>query len=75
MYDRPPEMFKETSISEKHELFGCLAEKYAVFKSKYGIIFKLYRLKASRAKAMGWFPFSYCLYVHQSTKTFFFFYT
>ena len=32
MYDRPPEMFKETSVNDRHKLFVKLAEKYDVFR-------------------------------------------
>lgn len=34
MYDRPPEMFKETTVNDRHRLFVELAEDYPVFRPK-----------------------------------------
>ena len=33
MYDRPPAMFKEASLPEKHRLFTKLSQEYQLFKA------------------------------------------
>lgn len=34
MYDRPADIFKETTLNIRHDLFARLAEKYDVFRPK-----------------------------------------
>ncbi|KAL4239279.1 hypothetical protein ACF0H5_000096 [Mactra antiquata] len=34
LYDRPPDIFKQTSLNDRHELFVRLGEKYPVFKPR-----------------------------------------
>lgn len=38
LYDRPPVIFKETPLNDRHKLFVCLAQEYPVFRPKSGVI-------------------------------------